>query len=51
MIAKIILLVAFFSAMIVIGLYCRKHSTDVQGFVLGSRNVGPWLSAFSYGAS
>ena len=30
MIAKIILLVAFFSAMIVIGLYCRKHSTDVQ---------------------
>ena len=51
MIAKIILLVAFFSAMIVIGLYCRKHSTDVQGFVLGSRNVGPWLTAFAYGTS
>ena len=51
MIAKTILLVAFFSAMIVIGLYCRKHSTDVQGFVLGSRNVGPWLTAFAYGTS
>ena len=51
MIAKIILLVAFFSAMIVIGLYCRKHSTDIQGFVLGSRNVGPWLTAFAYGTS
>ena len=51
MIAKTILLVAFFSAMIVIGLYCRKHSTDVQGFVLGSRSVGPWLTAFAYGTS
>ena len=51
MIVKVILLVVFFGTMIAIGIYCRKHSTDVQGFVLGSRNVGPWLTAFAYGTS
>ena len=34
-----------------IGLYCRKHATDVNGFVLGGRSVGPWLTAFAYGTS
>ena len=48
---KIILLVVFFSVMIGVGIYCRKHSTDVNGFVLGGRNVGPWLTAFAYGTS
>ena len=48
---KIILLVAFFGLMIGIGLYCRKNATDVNGFVLGGRSVGPWLTAFAYGTS
>ena len=48
---KIPMLVLFFSVMIGIGLYCRKHSTDVGGFVLGGRSVGPWLTAFAYGTS
>ncbi len=48
---KIILLVAFFASMVGIGLYCRKHSTNVDGFVLGGRAVGPWLTAFAYGTS
>lgn len=48
---KIIMLVIFFGVMIGIGLYCRKHATDVNGFVLGGRNVGPWLTAFAYGTS
>ncbi len=48
---KIGLLVVFFGAMIAVGLYCRKHSTDVRGFVLGGRAVGPWLTAFAYGTS
>lgn len=47
----IILLVCFFSLMIGIGIYCRKHATDVNGFVLGGRNVGPWLTAFAFGTS
>ena len=34
-----------------IGLYCRRHATDVNGFVLGGRSVGPWLTAFAYGTS
>ena len=37
--------------MVGIGLYCRRHATDVNGFVLGGRSVGPWLTAFAYGTS
>ncbi len=51
MVIKILLLVVFFSVMIAIGLYCRKNATDVNGFVLGGRSVGPWLTAFAYGTS
>jgi len=51
MVLKIGLLVLFFTVMICVGLYCRKHATDVNGFVLGGRSVGPWLSAFAYGTS
>ncbi|MCQ2488803.1 MAG: sodium:solute symporter family protein [Clostridia bacterium] len=51
MAVKIILLIAYFAVMIGIGFYCRKHSTDVNGFVLGGRSVGPWLTAFAYGTS
>ena len=48
---KIALLIVFFGVMIGIGLYCRRHATDVNGFVLGGRSVGPWLTAFAYGTS
>ena len=48
---KIALLVIYFAIMVGIGLYCRKHTTDVNGFVLGGRSVGPWLTAFAYGTS
>ncbi len=48
---KMGMLVVFFAVTVAIGLYCRKHSTDVNGFVLGGRSVGPWLTAFAYGTS
>lgn len=48
---KLSMLVIFFSIMIGVGLYCRKQATDVNGFVLGGRNVGAWLTAFAYGTS
>ena len=48
---KLAMLIAFFAMTIGIGLYCRKHATDVNGFVLGGRSVGPWLTAFAYGTS
>ncbi len=48
---KILMLVVFFGVMIGVGFYCRKRATDVNGFVLGGRSVGPWLTAFAYGTS
>ena len=51
MLVKILLLLVFFGVMIFVGLYARKHATDVNGFVLGGRSVGPWLTAFAYGTS
>ena len=51
MFIKIALLVVFFAVMIGIGFYCRTNSTDVNGFVLGGRSVGPWVTAFAYGTS
>lgn len=48
---KIGALLIYFAILIGIGLYCRKHATDVNGFVLGGRAVGPWLTAFAYGTS
>ncbi len=51
MIISTVLIVFFFALMIIIGINTRKHATDVNGFVLGSRSVGPWLSAFAFGTS
>ena len=51
MFIKLAFLIVFFGVMVGIGLYCRKHTTDVNGFVLGGRSVGPWLTAFAYGTS
>ncbi len=51
MLIKLVLLVLFFAVMVTVGIYCRKHATDVNGFVLGGRSVGPWLTAFAYGTS
>ncbi len=51
MFIKILMLVIFFAVMLSVGIYCRRHSTDVNGFVLGGRAVGPWLTAFAFGTS
>ncbi len=51
MIVKVIMLLLFFAVMLGVGFYCRKNATDVNGFVLGGRSVGPWLTAFAYGTS
>ena len=37
--------------MIGVGIYSRRQAKDVNGFVLGGRSVGPWLTAFAYGTS
>ncbi len=46
-----VLVVCFFSLMIGVGLYCRRKAASVDGFVLGGRSVGPWLTAFAFGTS
>ena len=51
MLIKSVMLLVFFGVMVAIGLYCRGHATNVNGFVLGGRSVGPWLTAFAYGTS
>ena len=51
MVLKVALLLVFFGVMIAVGLYTRHTATDVNGFVLGGRSVGPWLTAFAYGTS
>lgn len=51
MLIKITLLIVFFAIMIGIGVYTRKHASNVDGFVLGSRSAGPWITAFAYGTS
>ncbi len=51
MLVKILMIVIFFAITVGIGVYCRKKATDVNGFVLGGREVGPWLTAFAYGTS
>jgi SSS family solute:Na+ symporter len=51
MIIKVVLLVVFFAIMVAVGFYARKHVTSVDGFLLGGRNCGPWLTAFAYGTS
>ncbi len=51
MLITIPMLICFFGLMIGVGFYCRKHATNVDGFVLGGRSVGPWLTAFAFGTS
>ncbi len=51
MLIKLLLLLIFFGGMVAVGIYARKHATNVDGFVLGGRSVGPWLTAFAYGTS
>ncbi len=48
---KLFVLIAFFLVTLGVGIACRRTARDVDGFVLGSRNVGSWLTAFAYGTS
>ena len=51
MAVKIIVLIIFVAVTAGIGLYCRRKIKSVNDFVLGGRNIGPWLTAFAYGTS
>ena len=51
MFIKILLTIIFLAVTVGIGIYSRKQANSVEGFVLGGRSVGPWLTAFAYGTS
>lgn len=48
---KLSLLIIFFIVTVAVGVVCRRSASNTQGFVLGNRSVGPWLTAFAYGTS
>ena len=51
MFVKVLLTIIFLAVTVAVGIYSRKQARSVDGFVLGGRNVGPWLTAFAYGTS
>jgi SSS family solute:Na+ symporter/sodium/proline symporter len=50
-IITVIALVLFSAVMVAIGLYSARHTKTMDGFLLGNRNIGAWMSAFAYGTS
>ena len=51
MLIKVLLTVIFLAITVGVGFYSRRSAKNVDGFVLGGRNVGGWLTAFAYGTS
>lgn len=47
----VIALTAFSIIMLTIGFISSHRSKTMEGFLLGGRDMGPWLSAFAYGTS
>ena len=48
---KVVLLLVFVVITVGVGFYARKRTENISQFVLGGRNIGPWMSAFAYGTS
>lgn len=46
-----IIIAIYIIVSVILGTSSVKHARTSEGFLLGSRNVGPWLSAFSYGTA
>ena len=51
MFIKLFMIVVFFAVLLLVGFLSRRTGRGVDGFVLGGRSVGPWLTAFSFGTS
>lgn len=48
---KYVFLFLFVIIMVGVGIFSKKRINNVQDFFLGSRKMGPWLSAFAYGTT
>lgn len=49
--ATFIILSIYVAVMIGIGFYTSKRTKSTNDFMLGGRNIGSWLTAFSYGTT
>ena len=47
----IVALVIFALIMVAIGIFSARKAKTMDGFLLGSRKIGAWVSAFAYGTS
>lgn len=47
----VIALTLFALIMVAIGIISTRRTKTMDGFLLGSRKIGPWVSAFAYGTS
>ena len=50
-VATLVVLVIYVTIMISIGVITSKKTKSAEDFMLGGRNVGSWLTAFSYGTT
>lgn len=44
-------LAVFAALMVFVGIYSSKRTKTIDGFLLGGRKIGAWVSAFAYGTS
>ncbi len=51
MIIKLALIIVFFAVTLGVGIAAHRSTKGLDGFVLGGRSVGPWLTAFSFGTA
>jgi solute:Na+ symporter, SSS family len=51
MIAKIIILAAFALMTIIVGIIASRKTQSFSDFFLGGGTIGPWMTAFTYGAA
>jgi len=51
MAVKIIVLTAYALMIIIIGIIGMRKTNSFSDFFLGGGNVGPWMTAFSYGTA
>ena len=51
MIIKLAVIIVFFAVLIAVGMYSRRHTKSVEGFVLGGRSINPWMAALAYGTA
>ena len=51
MFIKLGMIILFFAVTLLVGVLSSRKAKGVDGFVLGGRSVGPWLTAFSFGTS